>query len=77
MPSLIVRQVDPILIAALKERARHNQRSTEAEHRALLQEVLLPHSLASHLLSIPEDPAHLDEDVFERIQKDEDRNVFS
>lgn len=40
MPSLIVRNVEDSLVQALKERAVRHGRSTEAEHRALLMEVL-------------------------------------
>ena len=41
MSSLIVRNVDDSLVQALKERAVRHGRSAEAEHRALLSEVLL------------------------------------
>lgn len=41
MSTLIVRNVDEALISALKERAARHGRSVEAEHRALLSEVLL------------------------------------
>jgi antitoxin FitA len=42
MSRLLVRQVDETLVAALKERAPANRRSVEAEHRAILEAVLLP-----------------------------------
>ena len=41
MPSLVVRNLDECIINALKQRAVEHQRSTEAEHRAILAEVLL------------------------------------
>ena len=41
MPSLVVRNLDEAIINALKQRAVEHQRSTEAEHRAILVEVLL------------------------------------
>lgn len=41
MPSLIVRNVDEAIILALQERAARHGRSVEAEHRALLAEILL------------------------------------
>jgi plasmid stability protein len=41
MSSLIVRNVEDSLVQALKERAVRHGRSAEAEHRALLSEVLL------------------------------------
>jgi plasmid stability protein len=40
MGQLLVRDVPEETIAALKERAKENGRSAEAEHRALLQENL-------------------------------------
>lgn len=40
MGSLVVRNVDDKLIARLKQRAAEHGRSTEAEHRLLLQRAL-------------------------------------
>ncbi|MBL8618281.1 MAG: DNA-binding protein [Deltaproteobacteria bacterium] len=40
MPQLIVRSLEADLVAALKRRAVRNGRSAEAEHRAILREVL-------------------------------------
>ena len=40
MSSLIVRNVDDAIVQALKSRAARHGRSTEAEHRAVLAEVL-------------------------------------
>jgi plasmid stability protein len=40
MASLHVRNLDPTLVEKLKSRAAHNGRSVEAEHRAILREVL-------------------------------------
>jgi antitoxin FitA len=39
---LIVRNVDPALVAALKRRAAEHGRSMEAEHREVLREALAP-----------------------------------
>lgn len=41
MTSLIVRNLDPRIVDALKQRAARHGRSAEAEHRALLEEALL------------------------------------
>jgi plasmid stability protein len=41
MPSLVVRNLDENVIKALKARAAAHHRSTEAEHRAILTEVLM------------------------------------
>jgi antitoxin FitA len=56
MSSLIVRNLDETLIKALKARAVRHHRSTEAEHRAILAEVLSNpkrKTLAEALLDIP------------------------
>lgn len=39
--NLVVRNLDPRIVDALKQRAARHGRSAEAEHRALLEEVLL------------------------------------
>ena len=41
MANLIVRNLDPRIVDALKQRAAKHGRSAEAEHRALLEELLL------------------------------------
>jgi plasmid stability protein len=38
--SLVVRNIDEEIVRSLKEQAAQNGRSAEAEHRAILQEVL-------------------------------------
>ena len=70
MPSLVVRNLDESIVIAQKERAVAHQRSTEAEHRAILAEVLSKpkrKSFAEALSSIPD--VGNDED-FVRIQDD-------
>ena len=42
MATLIVRKLDEDLVQRLKARARTHGRSTEAEHRLILQEALCP-----------------------------------
>lgn len=42
MAQLIVRNLDPDLVAELRRRAAQNGRSMEAEHRELLRSVLKP-----------------------------------
>lgn len=41
MASLVVRNLDQRIVDALKQRAVRHGRSAEAEHRALLEEILL------------------------------------
>lgn len=45
--SLLVRDVEEDIIALLKRRASANNRSIEAEHRAILSEVLKPQQTKS------------------------------
>ncbi len=44
MAQLLVRNVDEAVIQALRSRAKAHGRSTEAEHRALLEGILLERS---------------------------------
>ncbi|MGD0960660.1 MAG: DNA-binding protein [Methylomonas sp.] len=70
MPSLVVRNLDESIIKALKQRAVEHQRSTEAEHRAILAEVLLKpprKSFAEALANIPNVGADAD---FQRVNDD-------
>jgi plasmid stability protein len=56
MPSLVVRNLDESIINALKARAAAHHCSTEAEHRAILAEVLMKpqrKTFAEALTSIP------------------------
>jgi plasmid stability protein len=43
MAELIVRAVEPDIVAKLKERAEKHSRSVEEEHKAILRDVLMPH----------------------------------
>jgi plasmid stability protein len=74
--SLIVRSVDDAIVASLKERAARHGRSMEAEHRAILAEVLLKprrRSLVQVLASMPNVGQDAD---FERVQDDADGHVL-
>jgi plasmid stability protein len=55
MANLIIRGLDERVAQALRERAVHHGRSTEAELRALLEEVLIykKRSLADFLSTFP------------------------
>ena len=68
MANLIVRNLDPRIVQALKQRAARHGRSAEAEHRALLESVLLQpprRSFTEALAAIPN--VGRDED-FERVE---------
>lgn len=58
MGQLVVRNLDEDVIVALKQRAARHGRSTEAEHRAILREVLAEErvgpSFKEFLLSMPD-----------------------
>ena len=72
MGQLLVRDLDPSLIEALKRRAAARGRSAEAEHRAILEQALHGpprRTFAEALASIP--PVGEDED-FVRTSGDDD-----
>jgi antitoxin FitA len=76
MANLIVRNVDEAIVRALKKRASEHGISTEAEHRKILEQVLLQppkKSFAEVLQQIPEGGHDSD---FERVQDDPVANVF-
>lgn len=50
MAQLIVRNLDPALVRALRLRASQNGRSAEAEHREILRQALLPEATKKPLL---------------------------
>lgn len=57
MAQLLVRDLDDNLVARLKQRAARNNRSVEAEHRALLEQALGPdiEELKARLLALQEE----------------------
>jgi len=68
MANLVVRNLNENIVVALKQRAVRHGRSAEAEHRVLLEEVLLrpkAKSFAEALAAMPN--AGRDED-FERLE---------
>jgi plasmid stability protein len=76
MANLVVRHLDNEIVQALKERAARHQRSAEAEHRAILEQVLLRprrQSLAQVLAAMPD--VGRDED-FERVDDQEAPRVL-
>jgi plasmid stability protein len=76
MSSLIVRNIDEQLVSELKQQAACHGRSAEADHRAILQDVLVRtrrRSLAEVLADMPD--VGLDSD-FERRQDAVAPDVF-
>jgi antitoxin FitA len=76
MANLIVRNIDEAIVKALKMRASKHGISAEAEHRKILEQVLLkPHKKPfSEVLSLIPNVGH-DSD-FERVQDDRASHVF-
>jgi plasmid stability protein len=77
MAQLVVRNLDQVIVDALKERAARHGHSAEAEHRAILSEVLLrprKKSFAEILTSMP--TVGKDED-FERVEDNQGDDVFN
>lgn len=77
--SLHVRHVEEDVIALLKRRASANKRSMEAEHRAILSEVLKPEpnrtfeELSAALRAETADRKHTPSEVLVRMSRDEAR----
>lgn len=77
MANLIVRNIDDAIVKALKHRASLRGVSAEAEHRKILEQVLLQpakKSFAEALRLIPEVGKDSD---FERVQDDTAHDVFA
>jgi plasmid stability protein len=75
MANLIVRNLDPRIVDALKKRAVRHGRSAEAEHRELLESVLLYPPRKSFAEALAEMPNVGRDEDFERVE-DETRRVF-
>ena len=76
MANLIVRNIDDAIVQALKQLASRHGVSAEAEHRKILEQVLLQppkKSFAEVLCSIPSVGNDAD---FERMQDDKTPHVF-
>jgi antitoxin FitA len=76
MANLIVRNIDEAIVKALKMRASKHGVSAEAEHRKILEQVLLKpqKKLFSEVLSLIPNVGN-DAD-FERVQDDRAHHVF-
>lgn len=72
MANLVVRNLDPKVVEALKKRAVGHGRSAEAEHRAILEEVLLKSKKKSFAEVLSKMPNVGNDEDFERIEKTTD-----
>ena len=68
MANLVVRNLDPRIVDALKQRAARHGRSAEAEHRALLEELLLRPKGKSFAEALAAMPTVGEDEEFERIE---------
>ncbi len=77
MASLVVRNLDPRIVEALKQRAARHGRSAEAEHRALLEAALLRPRGKSFAEALAEMPNVGQDEDFERVEdRDSDDPLF-
>jgi plasmid stability protein len=70
MANLIVRNLNPQIVAALKQRAARHGRSAEAEHRLLLESVLMHPSRMSFAEAIATMPNVGRDDDYKRQETD-------
>ena len=78
MASLVVRNLDQRIVNALKQRAARHGQSTEAEHRALLEELLLQPKGKSFAEVLAAMPNVGQDDDFERVEDEAvNDHVFS
>jgi len=76
MANLIVRNIDVAIVNALKKRASLHGVSAEAEHRKILEQVLLQPQRKSFAEVLRQIPKVGNEADFERVQDDTAANVF-
>jgi plasmid stability protein len=76
MANLVVRNLDQHLVDALKQRAAKHGRSAEAEHRAILEEVLRRPEKRPFTEVLAAMPNVGEDEDFERLQKGEVPHVF-
>jgi plasmid stability protein len=68
MANLVVRNLDNRIVDALKQRAARHRRSAEAEHRALLEELLLQPKAKSFAEVLAAMPNVGEDEDFERLE---------
>lgn len=77
MANLIVRNIDDTVVKALKRRASRHGVSAEAEHRKILEQVLLQPDRKSFAEVLGMIPSVGDDSDFERAQDDTAHDVFT
>jgi plasmid stability protein len=76
MANLIVRNLDEEIVSALKSRAGRHGVSAEAEHRMILENVLLKPRKKSFAEVLSDMPNIGRDEDFERVQNEQPRHVF-
>lgn len=76
MANLIVRNIDEAIVKALKMRASQHGVSAEAEHRKILEQVLLHPQRKSFAEILSQIPNVGQDSDFERIQDDPNQAIF-
>jgi plasmid stability protein len=77
MANLIVRNIDESIVKALKKRASQHGISAEAEHRKILEQVLLQPQRKSFAEALSQIPNVGQDSDFERVQDDPSQSVFN
>lgn len=77
MANLVVRNLDPRIVEALKQRAARHGRSAEAEHRALLEELLLRPKAKSFAEALASMPNVGEDEDFQRVEDKADNDLVS
>ncbi|MEY2831265.1 MAG: hypothetical protein RLZZ574_523 [Cyanobacteriota bacterium] len=76
MANLIVRNIDESIVKALKKRASIHRVSAEAEHRKILEQVLLQPKRKSFAEVLKQIPDVGNDSNFDRVQDDSVTDVF-
>jgi antitoxin FitA len=77
MANLIVRNIDETIVKALKKRASQHGVSAEAEHRKILEQVLLHPQKKSFAEVLSQIPTVGHDSDFERVQDDPAHPIFN
>lgn len=77
MTNLIIQNLDDAIIKALEKRASRHGVSVEVEHRKILEQVLLSPSRKSFAEVLSLIPNVGNDNDFERVQDDRNRDVFA
>ncbi len=77
MDKLLVRNLEPEVVQALKRRAAQHGHSAEAEHREILKQALLGPKKRTFAQVLKAMPNVGEDSDFERVEDPESRDVFA